>query len=314
MLLFSCQTSADDIELSGEASVGYDTNPAQSHASEDLAFAHIALGAVKTLNLEQSDLRFALDGWYRDYEADNDSYRLSLGSAWSRPIARDRGLLTLSVSGAIYRDALVPADARNEGALTLRYDHILNARDTVGLSAEVCRLDYRNPSLPWSGRPGSGSGRQNSGGCCKPSARQGPRRRSAALEQRRNDQRSTIALDAIHAWSPTLSTRITLAHARNASTVALESYDRNGIGLLAQFMLNNAWRLESGLGWSRSDYSHAQRRLERRDEELNAALVIRHRRGARELFCSLDWIDSDSTIDVHSFRQQVAQCGMAWSF
>ncbi|MFD2111549.1 hypothetical protein [Thiorhodococcus fuscus] len=314
MLLSSCQTSADNIELSGEASVGYDTNPAQSHASEDLAFARIALGAAKTLTLDQSDLRFALDGWYRDYAADNDSYRLALSSAWSRPTARDRGLLTLSVAGAIYRDALVPADARNEAALTLRYDRILNARDTVGLSAEVRRLDYRNPSLPWSGRPGSGSGLQLSHGRGKTSGRQGPGRQSAAREQRRDDQRSTIALDASHAWSPALSTRITLAHARNASTVALESYDRSGIGFSARFMLNHSWLLESGLGWSRSDYSHTQRRLERRDEELNAALVIRHRLGARELFCGLDWLNDKSTIDERSFRQQVIQCGMAWSF
>ncbi|EXJ14905.1 hypothetical protein [Imhoffiella purpurea] len=314
MLLPIQRTHASDLELSGETGLGYDTNPAQSHRSRDLAFARLALGAAQTLGLKTSDLSFALEGWYRDYEADNDSYRLSLGSSWSRSTERDLGLIRVSVSGVLYRDALVPADERDEAALALRYDRILGARDTLGLSAEVRWLAYRNPSEPWSGRPGSGSGRWDSNGRGRGTGRQGSGRPTARLEQRRDDRLSTLALDAAHDWSPTVSTRITLAHARNESPVALESYDRDGIGLLARIALGQKWLVEAGLGWSRCDYDHAQRRLSREDEQRSAALAIRRQLGARELYCSLDWVDSDSTLDDRSFRQGVTQCGLAWSF
>ncbi|AFL75787.1 hypothetical protein [Thiocystis violascens] len=143
------------LRLDGEIDVGYDSNPAQSDTGPALAFMRYAFDLARQTRLIGAALTVGASGWYRDNEADNDSSRLTLGADWSRTIAEGAGQLTLALAGSAYRDALVPADSRNEAALTLRYDHTLTARDTLGLTVESRRLAYRDASLPWSGRPGS---------------------------------------------------------------------------------------------------------------------------------------------------------------
>lgn len=304
-LLAACPVMADQaMRLGGEVTAGYDSNPAQSHDGPELAFAQYAFDAARQTRLGESDLTVGVSGRYRDYEAANDNYRLTLHADWAHETAQGAGLVTLSVAGAAYRDALVPADERDEAALAVRYHHTLTARDTLGLIGEVRRLAYRNPSLPWAGRPGSGFDVQSSG--------RSARGRGVAV--RRDDWLSGLELDATHHWSPTLSTLFSLVAARRDSPVPVDAYDRHGVGLLVRVEPMAAWRLEMGLGWSRTRYDQAPRQLERDDIQRTAGLALRRTLGPREIFCGVDWLDSDSTISERSFQQRVTQCGLAWSF
>ena len=296
---------SSDTEIGGEISAGYDSNPAQSHDGPELAFARIAIAAARQMRLGGSELTVGASGWFRDNESDNDSSRLTLRTDWSRETAQGAGLLTLAVAGAAYRDALVPADERNEAALTLRYDHSLTARDTLGLLGETRRLAYINPALPWSGRPGSApSGRASN--------RSEHGRAPAAL--RRDDWLSSLGLDATHHWSPTLATVLTLAVARCDSTVSVEAYSRRGIELLMRVAPAPKWHLEFGLGWALNQYDQAPQQQEREDIQHAAELALRHTIGHSEWFCRLDWLDSNSTHAEQSFQQQVIGCGLARSF
>ena len=298
------------IEVSGDLGAGFDSNPAQSREGPELAFIRHALELSRQWSLAGSELALGVDGWYRDYEADNDSYRTNGTLDWGMATAQGAGRVAFSISGALYRDALVPADERDEAALGWRYRHLLSARDTLGLSAEVRRLAYRNPSFPWEGRPGS-VGRQ---GASKDS-----RDRRGAVATRRDDDLLGLVLDVTRHWSPSVSTQLSLAHARCDSSVGTQSYDRHGLAVLLRLEPVERWRLELGVGWSLSRYDQASRQREREDRQRSLGLAVRRGLdgrgpGARELYCSLDWLDSDSTIDERAFRQQVTQCGLAWSF
>ncbi|NEV64551.1 hypothetical protein [Thiorhodococcus minor] len=154
---------ADATLLSGAVSLGYDSHPAQSRDGPELAFSRDSLDLSRRVPWQASRLGLSVGGWYPDYEADNDSYRLTLRSDRSHDLWEGMGLLRLGLEGAAYRDALVPADARDELAFSARFARILGARATVGLTAEARRLDDRNASLPWAGRPGASPSRQGRG-------------------------------------------------------------------------------------------------------------------------------------------------------
>jgi hypothetical protein len=291
--------------LEGDVSAGYDSNPAQSHEATGLAFARYVFAAVQPIGLGGADVSLGASGFYTDYEAANDNYRFALNADWSGAWPGDSGVLTVSAAGAAYRDALVPADARNEAALTLRYERILTARDSLNVTAEVRQLAYIYPSLPWAGRPGSGPSVPTSG--------QSGRARGG-LAVRRTDLLSGVGVDATHAWSPTLSSVLSFAIARCSSPVPVDAYLRSGAGFLLRAEPRVDWSLELGLGWSRTAYDRAPQQQERVDNELAAGLTLRRTVHQGELFCSLDWIDSRSTVATRAFRQQVTQCGFAWSF
>ncbi|MBK1724459.1 hypothetical protein [Thiocystis violacea] len=167
------------------------------------------------------------------------------------------------------------------------------------------RLAYRNASLPWSGRPGSGDGGYGSG------------RTSGAgnaVATRRDDDLWGLGLDLSFAWSADLSTLVTLSGARCESPVPADAYWRGGTALLVRWVPEPNWRLELGLGWARTQFDRAPRRIQRRDDQLNAGLAVRRAVGQGEWFCSLDWLGSDSTFEPAAFQQQVTTCGFAWSY
>jgi hypothetical protein len=311
LLLIALGPSAAQPVLSvgGELSAGYDSNPAQSAGGPGLAFIRAALDAAQAHRLGNADLTLGVNAWYRDYEADNDSYRLSAVLDWTRLTAAGAGQLGLSAAGAVYRDALVAADERNEAALTLRYDHTLTARDAVAATAEVRWLAYRNASLPWAGRPGSGAGNGFGG---PPSA--SSERRGKAEPEGRDDRLAGLELGARHHWSPKVESLISVVYARNHSPVPVEAYTRAGVGLSVRAEPVAHWRVQAGIGWSRTRYDRAPRRRERTDFQHDVGVAVSRALGDSAVFCGVDWLRSDSTIGERSFRQTVTECGLSHAF
>ncbi len=309
-------------EGSGEVSIGYDSNPAQSADGPGLAFVRLDLEATHPLMFGAAEVTLGAGGWYTDLEGPNDNARLAVDADWSRATAGGLGRLTLGANGALYRDDLVPADARNEAGLSARYTRTLGARDSAGVAAEVRWLDYLYPSLPWAGRPGSGpadpaaettgsSGHTGPGGRVQSSnTTQG----QGGLARRRTDRVSGLSLDATHDWTPRLATVLTAAFVRCDSPIPVDAYERAGLGLLLRTEIGETWPLELGLGCSRTRYDRAPRQLERVDTEVTAGLAIRHRLGPAEASCGINWVHSDSTARGRSFDQQVTRCGLAWGF
>ena len=107
---------------------------------------------------------------------------------------------------------------------------------------------------------------------------------------------------------------LSFALVRHDSPLPVEAYRRSGVGLMVRFDQVRRWNLEMGLGWSNSRYDRAPRRQEREDIQWTAGVAARRPLGSSELSCSLTWLDSDSTLVARSFRQQVTQCGLSWSF
>jgi hypothetical protein len=306
LVCFGQASAQPTVNLGAGVSAGYDSNPAQWHDSPGLAFGNVSFDASRTLPVGVEDLTLALSGWYRDFEGPNDRHRLAMQAAWAHEVARGAGLLTLSATGAAYRDRLVPADERDEATLQIRYEGALSARDMLGLIGEAGRMAYLNPSRSCSEYTGSGHQTDSSenGDCGK----------QGAANAGRDDSQTGLGLDLTHHWSADLSTMLSFALVRHDSPLPVEAYRRRGAGLVVRFEQVRRWNLELGLGWSSTGYDRAPRHQDREDIQWTAGVAVRRPLGGSELLCSLTWLDSDSTLATRSFRQQVTQCGLSWSF
>jgi len=316
LLTSTGQGAANDLQLEGSIGLGFDSNPAQTHTGTELAFARYAVEAGRSWSTSDGPV-FNLGGrgWYRDYEAANDAYGLDLFGEWSRESASGLGLWQLDLSAGGYRDALVPADERDEAAIGLRYDHLLSARYTLGLSTDVRRLDYLHAALPWTGRPGSTS---KAGSKRATSLDETDRNLSSRFARHRDDTRLEFGLDVTRHWSPGLSTRFALAYAENDSSVHLESYRRPGLGGSLRLEPSEDWRLEAGFNWSLTRYTRTPSHHEREDSEFGLSLAVSRRLNppvgdGAEWRCRLEWLGNDSTLADYSFQQWVTECGLSWS-
>lgn len=316
VLTSTAPCAASDLELDGSIALGFDSNPAQTRTGPELAFARYAVEALRSWSTSDGHHVFSLSGggWYRDYEAANDAYRLNLISEWSRETASGLGLWRFELAGSAYRDALVPADERDEAGVGVRYDHLLSARHTLGLRVDVRRLDYLHATLPWAGRPGSasnsGSGRTMTMGDIG--------RNDGQSAQHRDDTNIELGLDVTRHWSRILSTRLSLTHAENDSSIHLERYRRPGLSGSMRLEPSKDWWLEAGASWSLTRYAETPRHREREDRQFGLSLAVRHRLAKytdndAEWQCRLEWLDSDSTLADYSFQQWVTQCGLSWS-
>lgn len=318
--------TGEPLAIRSEVAFGYDSNPAQSREGPELAFARYGVEAARSWTRAGAELGLAASGWYRDNEANNDSYRLTLTGDWTRATDSGAGLLKVAVAGAAYRDRLVPADERDEAAVGIRYSRVLSARHTLGLNGELRRLAYRNASLPWAGRPGasvgagSGSGSGSGGGSdTGRNTSTDNRHRNDTLAVRRDDDLFGVGLDLTRHWLPSLASVLSVAHARCASSVTAQTYDRDDLGLALRVTPADRWRLELGLGWSFTRYAEISRQDRREDERRSLTFAARRALpgsgpGEGEAFCGVEWLDSDSTRAERSFQQQVTQCGLSWSF
>jgi hypothetical protein len=320
--------------LSAELAAGVDSNPAQAVDGAALGFARLGLGARWQVT---DDLGVAAEAWRRDYAGANDSAAAGLRIDWlAVPDAAPAGPLALSAEAGLYRDQLVPADARNELALAGRWVPLVTARTEIAAAAELRRQYYLNRSPPWSGRPGSASGAdirraESDAVAVRSRSARGAAGQTAALDhqagpgsaaasqvatapqpRRRVDGIATIALDAAWYVSPLLSGLVTLSLARRASTVPVESCDSLAADLLLSRAGAAGWTLDVAFGWYRTDYEQAPRDLHRRDEGRSIALALRRPLGRAELSCSLSWLDNRSTLAFKSFDQTVTWCGLAW--
>ncbi|WP_200153512.1 surface lipoprotein assembly modifier [Chromatium okenii] len=313
--------AADDtFYLNGEFSTGQDSNPAQTAKAHALNFADVILNAAQHLRLTSATVTVGLDGWYRDYAATDALSRLTLHTDWERELAHGAGLLTVALAAAAYRDSLVPPDERDELAATVRYDHTLTARTAVAVTGETRQLAYLHAAELWAGRPGSEP--RNASEMTRqrqPATAPPPPPPRSATNQQRTDWRNSVALDVSHHWSPTHASVLTLTAARNASPVISERYAQRGIGAEMRWEPLAQWALTFNLQWSQLRYDRAPRQQERTDEQHAVGVVVLRRlrwqsRDQGTWFCRVDWLDSASTRDEHSFQQQITSCGLGWTF
>jgi len=314
LLLFSASTAViaanTPFDFSGKLSVGYDSNPAQTNEKQGFAFVHTDLGAA----YHASDaLTVGFNSWFRDFTANNLISRLTLYTDWSHDIAQDTGLLTVSLTAAAYRDTIVAADERDEMALTLRYDQVLNARNSLSIQGELRQLAYQQAALPWAGRPGSDAREPNAGGrkIIKP-FEIAPNDNDASG---RTDWQSAVRIDLTHYWSPTRSSLFTLGVDRCNSPIATEAYTRHSMSGVMHWKPASKWSIELNLDWSQLRYDAAPQQRERIDSQRGLGFELRRRLQLNGMwFCRIDWLESTSTHSERGFQQQVNSCGLAWSF
>lgn len=339
-IFFVCGAKAQAVDVKASISPGYDSNPAQSQYDEQaLAFVHYGLSAARRVRRDDVGLELAVSGWYRDYESANDSHRLTLGGDWSKRLDGGRSRLSIGVEGSTYRDQLVPEDERDETGLSLSYRRLFSARVEWGLSAQLRHSWYRNPSLPWSGRPDSGGGTpgrsvgapdSNLTRSDEPGQSSGQRPGSGEgsgsggefgslpplpVATERDDDFVAVGFDATYYWSPALSATLDLMLARNDSSQRLETHDRYAAALSLAYQPASEWRLGVSLAWDGYRYRELPQGFPRRnDDRLSVAASVTRFVGDGELFCRVRFVDNDSNVLGQSYDQTVSRCGLAWHF
>lgn len=297
--------TAQPLKVNASLGAGYDSNPGQQRESVGLAFARYSLDGNQRFALTDGDVTLGLNGWYRDLEGSQDSHRLAAQGIWTRILGDGPGSLTVGGTAAANRDRWVPDDNRDEAIAEIQYDIALSARDMLGISGEAGRLHYLDRSERCSGRRGLDSGDD--------AGRHGETS-SAAVETSRDDWQAGLALDLTRYWNPDLSTMLSVAAIRHDSPLPVESYGRHAVSLVVRLERLLGWSLELGLGWSDARYDRAPMRQDREDVQWTTGLAARHAWGKHELSCDIRWLERDSTLPTRSYRQQVTQCGLSWSF
>jgi hypothetical protein len=331
-----CVESAAGPQFDVGFSLGFDSNPAQQRDGPALGFAEFALGAAQPLPF-LSGLRLEADVWLRDYAGKNDNGRLDLGLLTSRFFGTTQ--VDLWAEAGAYRDQLVTTDERNEAALGTLIRRPLGASFDLALFAERRWLDYRNPSLPWAGRPGGiglsiqGQRPERPNGdqganIAAHDATNGPVNAGCGLgqgrstqahpqdrcpprisPQQRNDRFDRLSLEAT--WLPMarLSVTLGLDSGWRDSSIALDSYRQQATRLALTVDPSPTWSLTAEAGLSRRDYWKAPQTLERIDDQRWIGLELHRWLAQGALYCSLDHIDSRSTIKIEGFTQWITACG-----
>lgn len=325
---------------------GFDSNPAQTRDGPSLGFAALAVSATQPLPWFPS-LRLEGDLWLRDYAGKNDNGRLDTGLVSSQRFGATQ--VDLWTEAGWYRDQLVRADERNETALGVLARRPLSRRFDLALFAERRWLDYRNLVLPWAGRPGGiglsvqgqrpglpHQGRSGAGRACDEQSGNGQRERAGQggtdhqgmgqglskqpdcgpriSPQARKDRFDLIRLDTT--WYPTATVSLTLGldAGRRESSITLDSYRQQGTRLAMSFDPSPFWSLTAELGLSRRNYWEAPQALERIDDQRWLGITLQRWIADGALYCSLDLLDSRSTIQAEAFTQWVSDCGWRHRF
>lgn len=297
--------TAQPLEVNASLGAGYDSNPGQRRESAGLAFARYSLDGNKRFALSDGDAILGLNAWYRNLEGTQDSHRLAVQGIWTRVLGDGSGALTVGGTAAANRDPWVPDENRDEVIVEIQYGIALSARDMLGISGEAGRLHYLERPERCAGRRDSDSGGE---------AGRNGEANSAEAETSRDDWQAGLALDLTHYWSPDLSTMLSVAAIRHESPRPVESYGRHAVSLLARLDRLLGWSLELGFGWSDTGYDRAPARQDREDIHWTTGLAARRTWGKSELSCEIRWLERDSTLPTRSYRQQVTQCGLSWSF
>lgn len=308
-------------QLDATLSAGFDSNPAQRADGPGLGFAQLALGLLQQL---PAGLSLENDLWWRDYAGDNDSGRLDIRGVFSRNVGDAQ--IDLWAAAGWYRDRLVVTDERNETAVAARYRRTLNARFDMALFVERRWLAFLHPSRPWAGRPGGVSPGLNGQTPGSPQTRSWPTvtgERAAGRDrgrhrrfstQRRSDRLDQVALEASWFAAPNVSLTLALESAWRQSSITLDAYAQRGVWGALSLDPSPAWSLQVEAGWSRFDYTQAPRNLARVDAQRWAGLELRRWLSDSAVFCTLDAVDSRSTIAAEAFSQWVSACGWQHRF
>ncbi|MBB1075860.1 hypothetical protein HUU62_15765 [Rhodoferax sp. 4810] len=307
--------AADAKHGAATVTLGYDSNPAQTADATARAFVHTAVSAATH---PTAAVTVGLDGWWRHYDSADTTARVEFHADWSAETAHGLGVVTATLAAAAFRDTLVPADERNEIAFLLRYDHVLTARDMLGISGELRQLNYLHRVLPWAGRPGAAPPQpapRQADWSSAPSPPHLPPPPAASVEAlKRTDLLTQLGFDATHHWSATVASVLTLTLGHCASSLSPETYTQHGVGGVLRLEPARRWQLELGLDWKHLRYDQAPQQRQRRDAQRAASIALRRDFAHSSGTCRLDWLDSDSNYTERTFQQQVFSCGLDWEF
>lgn len=312
-LVLSGSARAADPALTTRLSLGYDSNPAQRRDGPALGFTQAAVELHYPLPEPfPQGLSLGGEAWWREAAGANDSGRLDLNLAWRGTWGRTQ--IALWGTGGWYRDQLVPADERHETAVGALFSRALNRRLDLSLLGERRWFAYRHSVLPWAGRPGGHAPQsRHGGGQGQPGA--GRRGQGDAFRaQRRADRLETLALDTTWLISARFSLTLGLDQAWRHSSIPLDAYAQQGARLALTCEPYDRLSLMLEAGVAQRDYPHAPRQLERQDHPRWLGLELWHWRERGAWFCTLNGLDSRSTLALEAFTQWVGRCGYQHDF
>jgi hypothetical protein len=306
VLAFCTGTWADNApRVEASLDLGYDDNPAQRPHGEPLGFARYGVAVGRELAGNDDLWSLEMLGHFQDYEGASDNHRLELALGWRRSLDQGKSALLLSLDGVLYRDRLVAADERDEAGMTVGFQRLVSAEVELKGSAEIRWLGYRNPSLPWGGRPG-GAAANGFGSPKGPGMRPGP--------TPHDDHWRGVSGEVGYYPQPDMVLTLRAHYGRLNSSSAPEEYDQYGAGLFMVYRPAPDWTLELSLEGYDRRYDQNNFHLQRQDTYLSTGLRVQRDWEEMTFHLALTRTDNDSSIRQKSFQQTVTESGVAWYF
>lgn len=334
-VIFLIVSQSQAVDLTGELTAGYDSNPALIDPPEASGFSVYALRAGQPLILTD-DLGFELsvEGRYQDYWSVGDNYRLQVDGAMTYTLADGHFFPALIGEVAAYRDALIEADERNEAMLGIRAEWIISKRATLGFEQSYRWLNYLNWAMPFSGKGQGGQDVQGGkkGGTSTPDYQSdkgwGPLLWSPessgkgksplyALYPPRDNRLLSTGLNLDIFMTSSLTGQVYTSYGDLNGSLDMESYREIQAGASVSWAPAPEWLVVMEAAWFRTDYHKVPSTIahvRETNDVWSAGFQVSRFWGDIELFGQAGWKSGDAPLNYESYTQTVIQCGLSYSF
>ncbi|MBW1784730.1 MAG: hypothetical protein JRL30_28790, partial [Deltaproteobacteria bacterium] len=242
-------------------------------------------------------------------------------------------LPSLLGEAAVYRDALVEADERNEAMIGISAKWIISSRLNLGFEQTYRWLNYRNWAKPFSGKgqgrksdkggkggKGASSGvRMDLPGKTQPAAPHSGQGKSPlnTFYSPRDNRLLSTALDLDIFISAPLTARVYAAYGDLNSSLDMESYREILAGVALSWFPAPQWLAGVEATWSRMEYHQIPKGMacvRSTNYIWSAELQVSRFWGNFEFFGALGWKSGDAPLDYETYSQTVIQCGLSYTF
>ncbi len=300
VVIFFSEVRAAATDLSIELAGGHDDNVTRSPTPTSSMFSlyHTDLSRYFFSDSPLIEGKGYVGAKYQDYFNVKDNYQIYTGASLAIPLAEGRFVPDFFYEGTIFRDMEQSADSMNEHCLGGRFEWLPYARLTVEIQQTWCWQDYRNKVDVLADGEYKNMKEED----------------SQHQTDLRDDYLYSTGFLFRYNFTPETDAELLFTHDRRSSSIAEESYIKNGVMFSLLWESLNIWYISGTVSWDKSVYNDVTDGIDRQDTAWNIGGGISRLVRQYELFFRVNWTHNNSSLSEESYTNMVTLCGVSRSF
>jgi|GEM_PF-4677898 hypothetical protein len=299
------------VEISAEASGGYDSNAVLSEEETGSGFARYRLWGTHPFlrsNKKLSGLA-VIEGNYQDFFNVSDNYGISAGADLRWHLKNARLIPILTGEAMVYRNRELPEDDVNAVLIGTGLKWLAASRLTLG--------GYQSFSWRDNAAAGTDSGMTGTKtGAAGGSALRGRRGRKGTDPENTetiDDEPGVLSQTRVESqWfiGPSLTVDFILGHNQMFSTEKWAEYAENGVIAAVHFDPDEKWAFSFTTAYWDSEYDLTGYQ----EDTVIADLSVSRYIDKWKIFGLARWLDKDASLSFDTYQQTVIECGVSRKF